>query len=81
MSSYVFIPIRSRSDSRASARSRYGVMLRRASGQSSVFSGIGKSPVIMDTASPFDCSHRPFSRTSSSGVWIPSCDALMQRAR
>ena len=80
MSSSVFMQMRSRSQSRASARSRYGAMFRRASGPRSLFSGMGKSPVAMETARPSDSRNSRFSRATSKGVCVPTCDALMQTA-
>ena len=56
-------------------------MLRSASGPSaSLFCGIGKSPVTIDTARPWPSSMARAARTSSAAEWVPSCEARMQRA-
>ena len=45
-----------------------------------MFSGIGKSPVAIETARPSESRNSRFSRTTSNGVCVPTCDALMQTA-
>ena len=55
-------------------------MLRNAAGDSSLFWGIGKSPVTMETASPRARICSAAARTSSPGVCIPTWEARMHRA-